>query len=155
MTSASDSPLPCRSALQEPSSPSTKAPLIGFYVVTVLFNLCLTAQVLTVGLAAFQDASWWSVHTWLVRGYAGLSLVLLVWVYWLSVSTRIRTLTFSLPILMGLQFLTIYLPTSLPISLAVIHPLIGFSLFAASTTLVHRVGHLVFPHQRDRETTAI
>jgi len=144
MTSPSNLPLLRPDPLQAPASLSTKAPLIGFYIVAVLFNLCLTAQVLTVGLAVFQDASWWNIHIWLVRSYAGLSLVLLAWVYWLATSTRIRILTVSLPILMGLQFLTIYLPTSLPVSLAIVHPLIGFALFAASTTLVHRVGHLVF-----------
>nr|WP_199316851.1 DUF6220 domain-containing protein [Chroococcidiopsis sp. [FACHB-1243]] len=47
---------------------------IGFYTVAVLFNLCLTIQVLTVGLAYFYSPQWWNVHVWLVRGYSGLSL---------------------------------------------------------------------------------
>jgi hypothetical protein len=50
---------------------------IGFYATSIVFNLCLIAQVLTVGVAYFNDPAWWTVHVWLVRGYSGLSLVLL------------------------------------------------------------------------------
>jgi Family of unknown function (DUF6220) len=110
---------------------------IGFYTVAVLFNLCLTAQVLTVGLAYFYNPQWWNVHVWLVRGYGGLSLVLLVWVYLIPFPRRVRSLTTSMPVLLGLQFLTIHLRSPLP--LGVLHPLFGFTLFSISTTLVHRV----------------
>jgi heme A synthase len=48
-----------------------------------------------------------------------------------------------MPVLLGLQFLTIHLKA--PIPLAVLHPLIGFTLFSVSTTLVHRARHVVFP----------
>lgn len=119
--------------------------VIGFYGVSVLFNLCLIAQVLTVGLAYFQDPVWWQTHIWLVRSYSGLSLILLAWVYWIPFPPRIRSLTASFPLLLGLQFLTIHVQTPLPFSLAVVHPLIGFSLFSASTTLVHRVWRIVSP----------
>jgi hypothetical protein len=40
---------------------------IGFYAIAVIFNLCLIAQVLTVGVAYFADPIWWEVHVWLVR----------------------------------------------------------------------------------------
>ena len=65
---------------------------------------------------------------------------------------RIRMLTLSLPILLGLQFLTIHEQLPLPVPLAIFHPLLGFALFSASTTLVHRVGHIVFP-RKDNNTT--
>jgi hypothetical protein len=129
-----------------------KLPIKGFYAIAVLFNLCLVAQVLTVGLAYFDNPDWWNTHVWLVRGYSGLSLVLLAWVYWIPMSQRVRMLTLSLPILLGLQFLTIHTQLSLPISLAIFHPLLGFSLFSASSTLVHRVGNVVFP-KKDNNTT--
>jgi hypothetical protein len=48
-----------------------------------------------------------------------------------------------MPVLLGLQFLTIHLKSLLP--LAVLHPLIGFTLFSISSTLVHRVRRVVFP----------
>ncbi|WP_238393316.1 DUF6220 domain-containing protein [Myxacorys almedinensis] len=136
----------------ENPQPSLKPAIIGFYALAVLFNLCLVAQVLTVGLAYFDNPDWWNTHVWLVRSYGVLSLVLLTWVYWIPVSKRIRMLTLSLPILLGLQFLTIHTQLSLPVSLAIFHPLLGFSLFSASTTLVHRVGHIVFP-KKDNNTT--
>jgi copper chaperone CopZ len=115
----------------------------GFYLLVVFFNLCLNAQVLTVGLAYFYNPEWWNVHVWLVRSYSGLSLILLAGVYAVPFPRRVRSLTSSMPILLLLQFLTIHLKTDIP--LAVVHPLIGFSLFTASTTLVHRVHRFLFP----------
>jgi hypothetical protein len=41
----------------------------GFLVIAVLFNLGLIAQLLTVGLAIFDDPTWWNIHVVLVRGY--------------------------------------------------------------------------------------
>ena len=125
---------------------------IGFYTVAVLFNLCLTIQVLTVGLAYFYNPQWWNAHVWLVRGYSGLSLVLLVWVYLVPYPRRVRSLAASMPILLGLQFLTIHLKSSLP--LGVLHPLFGFTLFSASTTLVHRVWQILST-KSDVEDTAL
>ena len=147
------------SSLSQPLSESTDAApvaigkignsrfgTVGFYVVAVLFNLCLGLQLLTVGLAYFANPDWWQPHVWLVRGYGGLSLVLLVWVYATAFPQRIRALTVSMPILLGLQFLTIHWhPSFLPWPLAVVHPLVGFSLFSISTTLVHRVWRLIAP----------
>src|SRR6476469_5640416 len=52
---------------------------IGFYVTSIIFNVCLIAQLLTVGVAYFNNPAWWNIHVWLVRGYGGLSLVLLGW----------------------------------------------------------------------------
>jgi hypothetical protein len=52
---------------------------IGFYTTSIVFNLCLIAQLLTVGVAYFNDPTWWNIHVWLVRGYGGLSLVLWGW----------------------------------------------------------------------------
>ncbi|BAZ25417.1 hypothetical protein NIES4073_63220 [Kalymmatonema gypsitolerans NIES-4073] len=122
---------------------------IGFLAIAVLFNLCLTAQVLTVGLAYFYNPQWWNIHVWLVRGYSGLSLLLLLWVYLSPFPQRVRSLTASMPVLLGLQFLTIHLKSPLP--LGVLHPLIGFTLFSVSSTLVHRVQRVVFP-KPDGET---
>ncbi|MBD3885925.1 hypothetical protein IFO70_29900 [Phormidium tenue FACHB-886] len=136
----------------EKPQPSLKSAITGFYALAVLFNLCLVAQVLTVGLAYFDNPAWWATHVWLVRGYSGLSLVLLAWVYWISMPQRIRMLTLSLPILLGLQFLTIHGQLPLPVPLAIFHPLLGFSLFSASTTLVHRVKHVLSP-AKDKSTT--
>ena len=31
---------------------------IGFYATSIIFNLCLVAQLLTVGIAYFNDPSW-------------------------------------------------------------------------------------------------
>ncbi|MEH2256407.1 DUF6220 domain-containing protein [Nostoc sp.] len=116
---------------------------ISFLIAAVLFNLCLIIQVFSVGLAYFYNSDWWNLHIWLVRGYGGLSLILLIWVFFIPFPRRIQNLTASMPVLLGLQFLTIHLH-SLP--LAVFHPLIGFSLFSISTTLVHRTSHIVFPN---------
>jgi hypothetical protein len=110
---------------------------IGFYGISIVFNLCLVAQVLSVGVAYFNDPSWWAIHSWLVRGYGGLSLVLLGGAFNLPFSDKIRSLTASLPVLLGLQFCSIYLKT--PLHLEVLHPLIGFTLFYVSSSLVHRV----------------
>jgi len=122
---------------------STNWSQLWFSYVATLFNLCLVAQVLTVGLAYFYNPEWWNAHVWLVRGYGGLSLLLLVWVYLTPFPKRVRSLTASMPVLLGLQFLTIHLKT--PIPLAVLHPLIGFTLFSISSTLVHRSRRVVFP----------
>ncbi|MEM9485729.1 MAG: DUF6220 domain-containing protein [Cyanobacteria bacterium P01_F01_bin.116] len=120
--------------------------MIGFYVLAVLFNLCLSLQLLTVGLAYFANPDWWHAHVWLTRSYSGLSLVLLVWVYGASFSRRIRILTVSMPVLLGLQFLTIHWhPSFLPWPLAIVHPLIGFLLVSVSSTLVHRSWQLIAP----------
>lgn len=110
---------------------------IGFYSVAVLFNLCLVAQVLTVGLAYFYEPEYWKLHVWLVRGYSGLSLILLGWSFAAPFSRRIRSLAISLPVLLGLQFASIHLKT--PLHLEVLHPLIGFTLLSVSSSLVHRV----------------
>lgn len=117
---------------------------ISFLIAAVFFNLCLVTQLLSVGLAYFYNSDWWNLHIWLVRGYSGLSLILLVWVFLIPFPSRVQSLTTSIPVLLGLQFLTIHLKTSFP--LAVFHPLIGFSLFSISTTLVHRVWHIVSPN---------
>ncbi len=140
--SSTDQPSP--STLRGNPFPS-KSPIIVFYVLAVLFNLCLSIQLVTVGLAFFYDSTWWQNHTWFVRAYSGLSLVLLVWAYKISLPRQVRIFTVSFPILLGLQFLTIHAQTPLPISLAVVHPLIGFALFYASTTLVHRTWRVLRP----------
>lgn len=114
----------------------------GFYATSIVFNLCLIAQVLTVGIAYFDDPVWWTVHVWLVRGYSGLSLVLLGGSLILPFSDKIRSLAASLPVLLGLQFCSIHLKT--PLHLEVLHPLIGFTLFYVSSSLVHRVSRDVF-----------
>lgn len=124
---------------------------IGFLTLAVLFNLCLFAQVFTVGLAVFSSPEWWNIHVWLVRGYGGLALILLGWVYLSPFPRRVRSLTVSMPVLLGLQFLTIHLNS--PIPLGVLHPLIGFMLFSVSTTLVHRAQRIVFP-KPDAESDA-
>lgn len=127
------------SNLSDLTQPPSQSAAIAFYSTAVVFNLCLVAQLLTVGVAYFYNPAGWQAHIWLVRGYSGLSLILLAWAYWQPFPRRVRTLTASLPILLGLQFLTIHLQTPLPIPLAIAHPLIGFVLFSVSTTLVHRV----------------
>jgi len=116
---------------------------VGFHAVAVCFNLCLVAQVLTVGMAYFYQPDWWAVHVGLVRGYSGLSLILLGWVFLSPFPQPVRKLAASLPLLLGLQFLTIHLTTPLPV--AVLHPLIGFTLFSASTILVHCTQRLAYP----------
>jgi Family of unknown function (DUF6220) len=110
---------------------------VGFYVTAVVFNLCLIAQLLTVGMAYFVDSTWWNVHIWLVRGYAGLALLLLGWMTIVPCSRKIRSLTISLPVLLGFQFGSIHLKTLL--HLEVLHPLVGFSLLYVSSSLVHAV----------------
>ncbi len=112
---------------------------IGFYLISIVFNVCLIAQVLTVGVAYFSDPAWWTIHVWLVRGYGGLSLILLAGALMAPFSDRVRSLAVSLPVLLGLQFCSIHLKTSL--HLDVLHPLIGFTLFYVSSSLVHRVSH--------------
>lgn len=116
---------------------------VVFFTIVVFFNLCLNAQVLTVGLAYFYNPEWWNIHIGLVRGFSGLSLILLVLVFLTPFPKRVRSLTASIPVLLGLQFLTIHL--KLPFPPAVFHPLIGFTLFSVSTTLVHRTQRFVFP----------
>jgi copper chaperone CopZ len=134
-----------QAVITDKSHASVRWSLMGFFILVVGFNLCLNAQVLTVGLAYFYNSQWWQAHVWLVRSYSGLSLILLVWAYGITVPRRVRSLTASLPVLLGLQFLTIHLKT--PIPLAVVHPLIGFTLFSVSTTLVHRVNRFLFPRE--------
>jgi Family of unknown function (DUF6220) len=108
---------------------------VGFCVTAIIFNLCLIAQLLTVGVAYFVDPIWWNVHVWLVRGYAGLALLLLGWVSIVPCSRKIRSLTISLLVLLGFQFGSIHLKT--PLHLEVLHPLVGFSLLYVSSSLVH------------------
>lgn len=107
----------------------------------MLFNLCL-AQLLTVGLAVFYDPTWWSIHVWLVRGYSGLVVLLLAGLLINPFPRKIQILTGSLVTLLILQFATIHLNCPLP--LGVLHPLLGFTLFTSSTTLVHQVWRVVF-----------
>ncbi|HEY9698784.1 MAG TPA: DUF6220 domain-containing protein [Trichocoleus sp.] len=109
----------------------------GFYAASVIFNLCLLAQLLTVGVALFVNPAWWNVHIWLVRGYGGLSFLLLGWSFVTPFPAQIRRLTASLPVLLGLQFCSIHLKSSF--HLEVLHPLIGFALLYISSSLVHRV----------------
>lgn len=118
----------------------------GFYATSILFNVCLIAQVLTVGVAYFTDPAWWNIHVWLVRGYGGLSLILWAGSLMAPFSNRIRALAVSLPVLLGLQFASIHLKS--PLHLEVLHPLIGFTLFYVSSSLVHRVSREVF-HKSD------
>jgi hypothetical protein len=113
-----------------------------FYGTSIIFNVCLIAQVLTVGVAYFTDPSWWNIHVWLVRGYSGLSILLLVGSLMTSFSNRIRSLAATLPVLLGFQFCTIHLKT--PFHLEVLHPLIGFTLFYVSSSLVHHVSREIF-----------
>ncbi|AFY32223.1 DUF6220 domain-containing protein [Calothrix sp. PCC 7507] len=121
---------------------------ISFFIAVVFFNLCLVIQIFSVGMAYFYNSDWWKLHICLVRGYSGLSIILLLWVFLMPFPRRVQSLTASIPVLLGLQFLTIHLQTAFP--LAVFHPLIGFSLFSISTTLVHRTSHIIFsPHNQD------
>ncbi|AFY71907.1 hypothetical protein Pse7367_3674 (plasmid) [Thalassoporum mexicanum PCC 7367] len=128
-----DTPAPTTD--DQPPSPSA---VIGFYGIAIGFNLCLGLQLLTVGLAYFYNPSWWQIHVLLVRGYGCLALILVVWAYLVRLPKRLQLLSLSLPILLGLQFLTIHLQTPLPVPLAILHPLLGFTLFFCSATLVHR-----------------
>jgi hypothetical protein len=124
---------------------------LGFYAVSIIFNVCLIAQVLTVGIAYFADPAWWKIHVWLVRGYSGLALLLLAGSLVTSFSNIIRSLAASLAVLLGLQFCSIYLKT--PLHLEVLHPLIGFTLFYVSSSLVHRLSREMF-NQSDVVTNA-
>jgi Family of unknown function (DUF6220) len=110
---------------------------IGFYATSIIFNLCLIAQLVTVGVAYFHDPAWWDIHVWLVRGYSGLSLMLLGGSFVAPFSRKIRSLSTSLPVLLGLQFASIHFKT--PLHLEILHPLIGFTLLYVSSSLVHRV----------------
>ncbi|MEG4836569.1 DUF6220 domain-containing protein [Microcoleus sp. B9-D4] len=121
----------------EPDRTPTRGILISFYVTSIIFNVCLIAQLLTVGVAYFNNPAWWNIHVWLVRGYSGLSLVLLGWSFLAPFSRRIRHLAASLPILLGLQFSSIHLKS--PLHLEILHPLIGFTLLYVSSSLVHRI----------------
>ena len=114
----------------------------GFLAIAVLFNLCLIAQLLTVGLAIFDDPTWWNIHVLLVRGYSGLVMLLLVGLLINPFPQKIKMLTVGLAALLTLQFITGHLNHSF--HLGVLHPLLGFSLFTSSTTLVHRAWHEVF-----------
>ena len=120
---------------------------LSFYAISIIFNVCLMAQVLTVGVAYFTNPAWWSIHVWLVRGYSGLSLILLTGSLSAPFSGKIRSLAASLPVLLGLQFCSIQLKT--PLHLEVLHPLIGFTLFYVSSSLVHRVSREVFNRSDD------
>ena len=117
---------------------------VSFYTIAFIFNVCLIAQVLTVGVAYFTDPAWWTIHVWLVRSYSGLSLILLIGSLMAPFSNRIRALAASLPVLLGLQFCSIHLKTSL--HLEVLHPLIGFTLFYVSSSLVHRISREYMKH---------
>jgi hypothetical protein len=116
----------------------------GFLTIAVLFNFCLIAQLLTVGLAVFDDPTWWHIHVVLVRGYGGLVVLLLAGLFLHTFPQKIVMLTVGLGILLTLQFITGHLNQTF--HLGIIHPLLGFSLFTSSTTLVHRAWHEVFDH---------
>jgi hypothetical protein len=117
---------------------------IGFLAIAILFNFCLIAQLLTVGLAIFDDPTWWNIHVLLVRGYSGLVVLLLAELFVNPFLQKIKMLTVGLGVLLTLQFITGHLNHSF--HLGVLHPLLGFSLFTSSTTLVHRSWHEVFGH---------
>lgn len=123
---------------------------IGFYGISIVFNVCLIAQVLTIGVAYFSDPAWWTIHVWLVRGYGGLSLILLAGALMAPFSDRVRSLAVSLPVLLGLQLCSIHLKTSL--HLEVLHPLIGFTLFYVSSSLVHRVSREYMKQGGEKDT---
>lgn len=131
------------------TQPSARWTRIGFLAIAMLFNLCL-AQLLTVGLAVFYSPTWWS-HVWFVRGYSGLAVLLLAGLPISPFPRKIQMLTGSLVTLLILQLVTIHLNHPLPLS--VLHPLIGFTLFNSSTTLVHQVWHVVF-NESDAATSA-
>jgi len=122
--------------------PSKSWTQIGFLAIAILFNICLVAQLLTVGLAVFYDPAWWNIHVWLVRSYGGLAVLLFIGLLIEPFSRKIRVLTGGLVILLALQFITSRFNHPLP--LGVLHPLIGFSLFTSSTTLVHLVWREIF-----------
>jgi Family of unknown function (DUF6220) len=118
---------------------------LGFYTTSIIFNICLIIQVVTVGVAYFNNSTWWTIHVWLVRGYGGLSLVLLGWAFMAPFSRKIRHFAASLPILLGLQFASIHLKS--PLHLEVFHPLIGFMLLYLSSSLVHITSRTLSPAQ--------
>lgn len=76
----------------------------AFYGIAIVFNICLVAQVLTVGVAYFENPVWWTVHVWLVRGYSGLSLLLWAGTWFVRLPGKIRSLSMGLVVLLGLQF---------------------------------------------------
>jgi Family of unknown function (DUF6220) len=115
---------------------------IGFLTIAILFNFCLIAQLLTVGLAIFDDPTWWNIHVLLVRGYSGLVVLLLAGLFVNPFPQKIKMLTVGLVILLTLQFITGHLNHLL--HLGILHPLLGFLLFTSSTTLVHHSWHEVF-----------
>jgi Family of unknown function (DUF6220) len=115
----------------------------GFYAIAIVFNICLIIQLLTVGVAYFNDPSWWNIHVWLVRGYCGLSLILLGWAFITPFPRKIRYFAASLPILLLLQFASIHLKSFL--HLEILHPLIGFSLFYVSSSLLHTTSRTLSP----------
>lgn len=108
----------------------------------MVFNLCLIAQLLTVGVACFQDPAWWHIHVLLVKGYSGLSLILLGWIFFTPFSRKIQRLTVSLPVLLGFPFTSIVFKT--PLHLEILHPLVGFMLVYVSSSLVHDVSRSLF-----------
>lgn len=114
---------------------------IGFYATSVIFNICLICQLLTVGVAYFNNSEWWHIHILLVRGYSGLSLILLGWSFITPFPRRIQRLATTLPVLLGLQFASIHIKT--PFHLEILHPLIGFSLLYVSSSLVHGVSRIL------------
>ena len=114
----------------------------GFLAIAVLFNFCLIAQLLTVGLAVFDDPTWWQIHVLLVRGYSGLVVLLVAGLFINPFPQKIKMLTVGLVTLLTLQFITGHLNQLL--HLGILHPLFGFLLFTSSTTLVHKSWHQVF-----------
>jgi NAD(P)-dependent dehydrogenase (short-subunit alcohol dehydrogenase family) len=72
----------------------------GFLAIAILFNFCLIAQLLTVGLAVFDDPTWWHVHVLLVRGYGGLVVLLLAGLFVHPFPQKIKMLTVGLGILL-------------------------------------------------------
>jgi len=114
---------------------------IGFYTSSIIFNLCLIAQVLTVGITYFNDPAWWNIHVWLVHG--GLSFILLTWSLIAPFSRRIRHLATKSTRAAGTPIFSIHLKS--PLHLEVFHPLIGFTLLSVSSSLVHRTGHSLLP----------
>jgi hypothetical protein len=89
--------------------------------IAVLFNFCLIAQLLTVGLAVFDDPTWWNIHVLLVRGSGGLVVLLLVGLFVNPFPQKIKMLTVGLAILLTLQFITGHLNHLL--HLGILHPL--------------------------------
>ena len=120
-----------------------KTVTFGFYILAILLNFCLAAQVLTVGLAQFGDPTWWNTHVLLVRGYSILPLIMVALVYIFPFPKRVRVLTTIMPVLLLLLFGTAHVPLPSLLPVAILHPLLGFAIFSMSSTIIHRVGHLV------------